>query len=1190
MLLRVRGKKGACVRAAPDLNSDCLGHLPKGSEVVVLESTFDKVVRIRIEAGWVSARCLSGEWHKDRRGLEVIIWIFRKLSVGQHCALVGEDRRRLRSLALKATRGHQDAEFVTVSAETCGTDLTQRLDFVDGKICRLDGPAVRAAKRGATLILDGIDRAEHNVLPVLNELLENRRIPLDDGTNILHAQPDFATIALTKELSLDPPLRSRFAAKVVLPPHPDDLAQAAAALGLPDLSRALPTLHIVREIGAVADMGASWTRAYRRRMENSPSFSSTNIHDVETYSFADGHNDDKNLVPSRRDAVRDLFVDHSVGTRGLCVFGPRGSGKSLVARSLARRIDDGSNNPLIVWCHGDMCARDMLQRRFSSRWIDSGIVKACKEGRVVICENIHSLPDGVFEAALETLLNDGFVSLPDGEKLRVPGNFRLVATSETPSFSCSNVELTELSASEQQQILRNRRALDFLKEARLESSPRTLISFGRALRRFESLKCAAENCFGVLARWGGSEAEPLRKALSNAREESAVEEANEDPGFVATPGQARAFAALTRSHHRVLIVGPQGVGKNLVVEKFLRGRKSEYAQLHRDSTVSSLLVSLAPNLSEWIESPLVRASRNGSVCVVDEADKAPPEVVAVLRAILDAPTEVQLPDNTILTNFPIIVLANRPGFPFHGNDFFKSCGDVFEDVIILDAPDDPDHEVRLFRSLAPSTDPDLADRIVRALVDLRKLADKGHLTYPYSTRDLCRIARHLEVFGTLQEGIEDVTALDPPKEKHLVQLVLKKHRLSDDGDHERSSPSLENNAGTPTSPAQRLADGEESVDSNDCGSSSSEEGEEEVGEIGGETSREVVPTGGVDGEEDDEETASVGGGGQYHEVKETMSSEEGNNEETTTVCGACPFQEVEETMSNEEVVLESLVEKSTTLRTLRDERRVGTERSDDYDTLVCEGDKELVKAAIRKRRLAGLERTWAKRQAHGELDEARLVDAVLGDGRVYQRRFAKQDASSRLVLKVVLDASASTYDADEKDGRLRRILRIAATLCDVGGVNIALTGFSGSGPEIAFKRLADGGAPPRRCTLIRRIATHAQYCRRGDTTIPAVRIALDKMARANDDDQKNDCVVLLVLALDQGDEDDKLRELADTLKTSSVPVAVILVADGEAEDSTNLEKQQRRRAHKFLPGAIIATDDEEIGPALESALLVGARI
>ena len=40
---------------------------------------------------------------------------------------------------------------------------------------------MNAAINGRILVLDGIEKAERNVLPVLNNLLENREMPLDDG-------------------------------------------------------------------------------------------------------------------------------------------------------------------------------------------------------------------------------------------------------------------------------------------------------------------------------------------------------------------------------------------------------------------------------------------------------------------------------------------------------------------------------------------------------------------------------------------------------------------------------------------------------------------------------------------------------------------------------------------------------------------------------------------------------------------------------------------------------------------------------------------------------------------------------------------------------------------------------------------------------------------------------------------------
>ena len=40
---------------------------------------------------------------------------------------------------------------------------------------------MRAALEGGVLVLEGIEKAERNVLPILNNLLENREMQLEDG-------------------------------------------------------------------------------------------------------------------------------------------------------------------------------------------------------------------------------------------------------------------------------------------------------------------------------------------------------------------------------------------------------------------------------------------------------------------------------------------------------------------------------------------------------------------------------------------------------------------------------------------------------------------------------------------------------------------------------------------------------------------------------------------------------------------------------------------------------------------------------------------------------------------------------------------------------------------------------------------------------------------------------------------------
>lgn len=98
------------------------------------------------------------------------------------------------------------------------------------------------------------------------------------------------------------------------------------------------------------------------------------------------------------------------------------------------------------------------------------------------------------------------------------------------------------------------------------------------------------------------------------------------------------------------------------------------------------------------DSPLVKAVKAGYVLVIDEADKAPAHVTCVLKNLVetgnmrlaDGRQIISKPnmsnDNSIITlhpDFRMIVLANRPGFPFLGNNLFSTLGKYLPSYIYI---------------------------------------------------------------------------------------------------------------------------------------------------------------------------------------------------------------------------------------------------------------------------------------------------------------------------------------------------------------------------------------------------------------------------------------------------------------------------------------------------------------------------
>ena len=121
-------------------------------------------------------------------------------------------------------------------------------------------------------------------------------------------------------------------------------------------------------------------------------------------------------------------------------------------------------------------------------------------------------------------------------------------------------------------------------------------------------------------------------------------------------------------------------------------------------------------------------------------------------------------------------IANRPGFPFLGNDFFAALGDLFS----CHAVDNPsmDSELKMLKQygiifiaqlnscqnfsveniIIFSIGPDVSDEILRRLVttfsELRSMADEGTIQYPYSTREVVNIVKHLNTFPN--EGLGQI--------------------------------------------------------------------------------------------------------------------------------------------------------------------------------------------------------------------------------------------------------------------------------------------------------------------------------------------------------------------------------------------------------------------------------------------------
>lgn len=120
--------------------------------------------------------------------LNHIYFLARKDALNQDCLLLDSSHYSRLIVERFLQLCNREAEYVIINSDTAeNNDLKQRREFVGKSVVYKNEAVVRACLNGSTLVLDGLERAEPNMLPLLNSLLEQREMNLDDGSLIVSA-------------------------------------------------------------------------------------------------------------------------------------------------------------------------------------------------------------------------------------------------------------------------------------------------------------------------------------------------------------------------------------------------------------------------------------------------------------------------------------------------------------------------------------------------------------------------------------------------------------------------------------------------------------------------------------------------------------------------------------------------------------------------------------------------------------------------------------------------------------------------------------------------------------------------------------------------------------------------------------------------------------------------------------------
>eukprot|EP00934_Nitzschia_sp_Nitz4_P006323 Nitzschia sp. Nitz4//scaffold219_size35776//29376//35535//NITZ4_007828-RA/size35776-processed-gene-0.11-mRNA-1//1//CDS//3329542332//6313//frame0 len=567
-----------------------------------------------------------------------------------------------------------------------------------------------------------------------------------------------------------------------------------------------------------------------------------------------------------------------------------------------------------------------------------------------------------------------------------------------------------------------------------------------------------------------------------------------------------------------LLLGNQGVGKNMITDRIceIANWEREYIQLHRDSTIGQL--TLTPTLEDgrivWKDSPLVRAIQQGCPLVVDEADKAPVEVISVLKGLVED-GELLLADGRRISkyndgpgfipihpDFSLWVLANRPGFPFLGNDFFREIGDCFSTRVIQNP--DLQSEIQLLQSYGPDVDTKLLRAIAGSFSELRHLADNGEITYPYSTREAVAVVKHLQRFPqeTVVGALHNVLDFDSFDDTTYSTLgkVFQRHdiEVSDYVTWREAMARVDaETGGLEIEVFGKGRDEGESQTPKDWNAPKLGKWDDaNEPHIGG--NQWAGGTGGSD-------TAGLGGrGGPFrldrgHNVFQVSDQAKAQVSEEA--------QEAAREMGRQ-ALEERLKEISMSQREWEMYQRFGGVIQEDVSRLRGVLDTTISKSD---------ERGWLRRQSHGEIDDTKLVDGVTGDKYIFKRRGMVEDTLSHKKKKIrfVMDCSGSMYRFNGYDQRLVRCLEAALLVMEAfegfeSRYEYSIVGHSGDSPSLS---LVDFGEPPKnendRMKVLQTMIAHSQYCRSGDFTCEAMEMAIEDVSNsAGDDPELNDCIVI----------------------------------------------------------------------------------
>lgn len=417
----------------------------------------------------------------EENALGHIAFLARKESLGQDALLLERSPSSYPALIVKrfAQMALREVEHVSLSPTVRENDLKQHREFRSGSVVWVDDAAVRAALNGRILLLEGLERCEPNVLPLLNSLLEQREMMLEDGrlvvssvrfqellrsgkaesraalerSGIIECHPSFRVVGIARPglgTPLDPPLRSRLQGHFVTPPS---LEQLGAALSVVYGDHAaFKAANAWKSVATATGKDIPFTLAYAvaQRLSSEPAAS---VAEVVSHYFTEetsaGLNVFELLDEKKADApsLEDGVLKELSLRRGAAICGAKGSGRRYAALRVADKLGLKVETSLVG---PDQSERDLFAMRTGSKeetqWADSPLVVAARHGKLCVIEVLDGAAPSLLHA-LEGIARGDPIVLPSGDTLVSAEHYEELAAEHSASMLRDEMKISSMHQS-----------------------------------------------------------------------------------------------------------------------------------------------------------------------------------------------------------------------------------------------------------------------------------------------------------------------------------------------------------------------------------------------------------------------------------------------------------------------------------------------------------------------------------------------------------------------------------------------------------------------------------------------------------------------------------------------------------------------------------------------------------------------